>query len=533
MKISITVIGLTFILFIVILSITYLTIDGFAPDVCRSLTDSTTCLNTADCNWDSTSNACFPCSAMRDCSSCAATNKCGWCTDIQQCVISNRMGLPTGNICSDVNYVTVGGKCPFKLSSNPVTSGTVGVPGPTGPQGPQGDKGPIGPIGPIGPQGISGEMGPFGPPGPPGANGATGLQGPIGPMGLPGMTGPIGPSGPSGSPGSPGAPGAPGAPGPAGPTGPVGPEGPKGLDAVLPDNIVAKTIKLGNRWIIEPETEGDGALVFRDLTTGGDNRYAMWAGKSQDFSGIQKPVIVSGPILNLDGASFTSGGTTWGAVTGNNWTITGSPKTTSTTDGTTAVVLTNSITGGGGTFSGWKFTPVPLVINITNVMDQTGIPNSSITSFTFDIWVKPVGDGVLISEMGQAGNPNIGYHTEILGFVSGAIKAGYWTNGGLYSVTLGPYVANNWIHIAYSYDNSTGNMVGYINGSQVITGINKKAAPGTSFFALCAGDGTNMGNGSACNATVGALKIYGSALSQAQVRQNYNALCSRFGLVAL
>ena len=530
MKVSITVIGLTFILFIVILCVSYLSIDGFATNVCTPITDSTTCLNTADCNWDSTKNACFSCADIQDCSKCAATNKCGWCTDINQCVISNRMGLPTGNICSDVNYITVGGKCPFKLSSNPVTSGTVGVPGPTGPQGPQGDNGPIGPVGPIGPQGI---MGPFGPVGPAGAAGGVG---PIGPMGLPGITGPIGPigpAGPPGSPGSPGTPGSPGAPGAPGPAGPAGPAGPKGADAVLPDSIVAKSIKLGSRWIIEPETAGDGALVFRDLTTGGDNRYAMWAGKSQDFSGIQKPVIVSGPILNLDGASFTEGGSTWGAVTGNNWTITGSPKTTPTADGTKSVVLTNSITGGGGSFSGWIFTPIPLVISITNVMDQKGIPNSSISSFTFDVWVKPVGDGVLISEMGQAGNPGAGYHTEILGFVSGVIKAGYWTNGGLYSLTLGPYVANSWTHIAYSYDNFTGNMVGYINGSQVITGINKKAAPGTSFFALCASDGTNMGNGSACNATVGALKIYGSALTQAQVRQNYNALCGRFGLVAL
>jgi hypothetical protein len=257
----------------------------------------------------------------------------------------------------------------------------------------------------------------------------------------------------------------------------------------------------------------------------------MWAGKSQDLpiTGPAAIVPVGGSVLNLDAATFVSGSATWSPVTGNTWTTTGTLTTRKTPDGTSAVVFNTGITGGGitGTFPNIRF--VPIIATITYAMDMTGIPAATINSFTFDIWINPTRDGVIISEMGQS-QVNAGYHTSIIEAVGGAIKVGYWTNSGLYTVSLGNYTVNQWMHLAYSYNNASGDLIGYINGGQVVKGNAKKVAPATSYFATCAADGTNMGNGGAMNASLGAIKIYGSALSSAQVRQNYNALCARFGL---
>ena len=530
MKVSVPIIGLILLLLAVLIHVTYFQTESFNTTICSPITDSTQCINKADCNWDPAERKCMACSEIADCNACAATNKCGWCTDINQCVTSNRTGLPVGNICSDINYVKIGDRCPFKLSSNPVTNGALGIPGPTGPAGARGDVGPMGPTGPMGPQGavgIDGRDGKVGPQGLAGPEGKPGPEGKTGAQGLPGLTGPPGAAGASGAAG---APGTAGPAGPAGPSGPMGPTGPKGEDGVVPQNIVATSIKLGNRWIIQPETEGDGALVFRDLTTGGDRRYAMWAGKSQDLpiAGPAPIVLVGGAVLNLDGATFVSGAATWSPVTGNTWTTTGTLTTTKTPDGTTAVVFNTRITG-GGFLGGWPPRFDPIVVTTTYAMDMTGIPAATISSFTFDIWINPARDGIIISEMGGA-QVNAGYHTSIIEAVGGAIKVGYWTSSGLYTVSLGNYTANQWMHLAYSYNNASGDLIGYINGGQVVKGNAKKVAPATSYFATCAADGTNMGNGGAMNGSLGAIKIYGSALSSTQVRQNYNALCARFGL---
>ena len=43
-------------------------------------------------------------------------------------------------------------------------------------------------------------------------------------------------------------------------------------------------LRLGNRWIIREEgTNSYEALVFRDLNSGGDKRYAMYANRYVDL----------------------------------------------------------------------------------------------------------------------------------------------------------------------------------------------------------------------------------------------------------
>lgn len=217
------------------------------------------------------------------------------------------------------------------------------------------------------------------------------------------------------------------------------------------------------------------------------------------------PIVTTSLVLNLDAGTYTSG-TSWAPTVGNTWTLYNSPTTAICPGGSNVFVFNGS----------------------SYAMDQTGIANSLITSFTMDMWINPTQDGVLISEMGQGGGPNNGYHTENMGLVGGNVLCGYWCCP--FSYSLGAYTVNKWLHVVYTYDNSTGNTVGYLNGIQTASGNSSKSPPGTSFFAMAAAEGTSFGNSSGYNGQIGAYKIYGIPLTAAQVKQNYNALASRFGL---
>jgi hypothetical protein len=226
------------------------------------------------------------------------------------------------------------------------------------------------------------------------------------------------------------------------------------------------------------------------------------------------PTVVTGALVSLDAVSFTSGASSWPALIGNTWTTNGTITKAATSGGSSALV-----------FTGAQY-----------VMDQTGIQNSTMASHTIDIWIYPAQNGVVMSEMGQSGAPSTVYHAARINLVSGSIRVGFWA-GSIYSFSLGSYTANNWVNITYSY--SGGSLVGYVNGVQIATGSSTWSSPtvlgnGTaSYFAVAAADATNFGNGSAFVGHVGAVKIYGSALNATQVKQNYNALCGRYGLPSI
>jgi len=112
--------------------------------------------------------------------------------------------------------------------------------------------------------------------GAPGATGATGGTGDHEHHEHADGTGPTGPTGPTGHVGEKGAAGAAGVVGAAGPSGPQGPAG-----AFDPSKTTGP-LKIGSRWVIEEEANNQ-ALVFRDTQSGGDKRYALWAGNSRDL----------------------------------------------------------------------------------------------------------------------------------------------------------------------------------------------------------------------------------------------------------
>jgi hypothetical protein len=215
------------------------------------------------------------------------------------------------------------------------------------------------------------------------------------------------------------------------------------------------------------------------------------------------PIVSRGLILNLDASTYTSG-STWTALVGNNYTLYNTPTTTTAPGGQTV-----------------------LVFNGTNqyAMDQTG--TSATTTFSFDIWFYATTNGNVVSEMGQSGSPNAGYHVASFQLVGGLIRVGFWT-GTATSISLGSYTANTWTQVSWTY--SAGTLTGYVNGVLANTGSQTKSAPTTSFYAIGALEGTNFGTSSYFSGRIGAMKMYNVVLTADEVKQNYNAFAaSRFG----
>jgi len=220
------------------------------------------------------------------------------------------------------------------------------------------------------------------------------------------------------------------------------------------------------------------------------------------------PVVVATNLLtNVDAASYSSG-STWTALTGNNYTVTGSPTTVATPGGPNAMV-----------FAGSQY-----------AQDQTGVSTATTFSYTIDVWFYAAAgaSGCIVAEQGGVGVPN-GWNDAFVA-VDGAnvVNVGFWNGSTTYKVSCGSYSANTWTHVSYTYSISTNAIIGYVNGVQVATATNTKVWPNTNRICMSLGGQANPNTN--FTGRIGAFKWYNVILSATEVKQNYNALASRFGL---
>lgn len=222
-----------------------------------------------------------------------------------------------------------------------------------------------------------------------------------------------------------------------------------------------------------------------------------------DIKNGKNPVIYTTNLVeNLDASTYTSG-STWTALVGNNYAITGTFTKTSTPGGSTAIVLDGS----------------------SYAQDQTGIAASTLYLYTLDLWFYSAA-GQSASIVGEGGQANLGgWNVTVISVESNTVSVGFWI-GGVYRLSVGSYTANTWTHVAYSYNNTTGAVVGYFNGQRVATGSATKQWPSTVFYTT----GGGMNPFGSFTGRIGAFKVYTTVLTDSQVNQNYNALKSRFGL---
>jgi hypothetical protein len=216
-----------------------------------------------------------------------------------------------------------------------------------------------------------------------------------------------------------------------------------------------------------------------------------------NWTNIQPPPVVSGMLLNLDAASYTSG-LTWTALTGNNYTVSGTLTTNSY-----AVILNGT----------------------AYAQDLTGILSSTMFSYTLDVWFYAAANasGSVIGELGQAALS--GWEVTLISIATNTISVGFWT-GSFYKLSVGSYTANTWTHVSYSYNSSTNAVIGYVNGVYVSTGTATKTWPTRVYLTT----GGRAAQSTSFTGRIGAFKVYNSVLSAADIKQNYNALAGRYGL---
>jgi hypothetical protein len=221
-------------------------------------------------------------------------------------------------------------------------------------------------------------------------------------------------------------------------------------------------------------------------------------------------LVTSGLVLDLDAAkvaSYPGTGTTWYNISGNN--------------------LTGSLVN-GPTFTGIG-KQAAIVFDGTN--DYTVFPTSSLFSFTnanFSVgcWFKSTQNIQYAGFLGQISQPVIvsGWSLQLH---QGKIQM--WLDSVLYPTPL-TYNDNNWHYALATISNiSTGNLIIYVDGTQVYSTTVPNYTTNTSTYPLWVGGWTG-GTSYLYNGSLSNVQIYNRILSATEITQNFNALRGRYGI---
>jgi hypothetical protein len=237
-------------------------------------------------------------------------------------------------------------------------------------------------------------------------------------------------------------------------------------------------------------------------------------GSFDEFTG--NPIADSSLMVWLDPAqdrSYVGSGTGWGDLSPNfkDYTLFNAPTFSSSTN------------GGVITFNGASSQYAQHATTLFN--------STTFNTYTMNLWVYPTAAGNIISVCGQS-TINTGYHYSGIEITAGGlISFGQWT-GAMTTIATSQRTLNQWYNLVITYNGTTA--TAYVNGTSVGSSAISWSSPGAStFFALMATDSTNMGTTGYASGSIGTFMAYNRGLSAAEVTQNYNATCRRYGLASL
>jgi hypothetical protein len=232
-------------------------------------------------------------------------------------------------------------------------------------------------------------------------------------------------------------------------------------------------------------------------------------------------------------------------------TVTPTPSVTSTGITTTNIILeyntfnTSSYNGTGttifdisgnvrnGTITGsptWTtnyFTFVDDYIATTNL--SSAIPSAN-EAHSVELWAYPTDNGVLV-QYNNTTSPNTSYHFSAIEIVGGNLEVGLW-NGSAISSTgnIGAVSSNQWHQIVLTYDGSVckGYIDGVYKGSVNVAWSSPMDASQAFYMNFGYSTITSQGDGTTFNGRFGIMRVYNSALTDAQVLSNYNSTLPTF-----
>jgi hypothetical protein len=148
------------------------------------------------------------------------------------------------------------------------------------------------------------------------------------------------------------------------------------------------------------------------------------------------------------------------------------------------------------------------------------------------LWAYMTDNGVLVSEQGQT-TLDGGWYDSQIERVAGTLRFSVWSNNPGFASTVATSL-NTWYYIGFTYDGTT--LRAYVNGSAAGTGTYARQSPYVDgggaglHYALAAGTGTNLGDGTYSNMRLGGFQVYNIALTAEQVLTNFQAGRSRYGV---
>jgi len=151
---------------------------------------------------------------------------------------------------------------------------------------------------------------------------------------------------------------------------------------------------------------------------------------------------------------------------------------------------------------------------------------------TIDIWLRPTENGVVINEQGSITAPT--WFVSQLEIVNGILRTGLWNGSAIISTPLGAVQLGNWQNYTISYDGAR--LRGYINGalmnSLAVIKVNPWSENQEYHLSVMGGTslGFNLGDGTRLAGNFGLMRVYKSALSQSEIRDNFNATRSKYSV---
>ena len=234
------------------------------------------------------------------------------------------------------------------------------------------------------------------------------------------------------------------------------------------------------------------------------------------------PIVTSGLVMYLDAASsksYTSGSLIWKDLTG------------TTLSGSIVNSLTSSLDGGGC-----------IVLNGINSYINTNLQTTSSftsnSSFTVSTWVKfnatqAVLSGLVCNQRYQSeGSPGgFGLVTQTGNIVSINLTKNDGTGILSYQTLAAIAVSTgSWLNVAYTYNSGSGTVTGYINGIQRNTTTSATYKWTSEARNTLIGTNTQGSWQNFSPYSIAQVTIHNRDLSTSEVKQNYDALKTRFNL---
>ena len=224
-------------------------------------------------------------------------------------------------------------------------------------------------------------------------------------------------------------------------------------------------------------------------------------------------IVRDGLALYLDAAntkSYPGSGTTWTDISGkgNNGTLTNGPTFSSDNLGSIVFDGSNDHIGSIGTAT------------------DLGINDTS-SSFSYSVWFKTGGTSeYYMFDNYDGSSQDISFRLD-----AGKLELYLRGSGGFINATrYGSYTLNAWNNAVYNFDSSTSpdTFTAYLNG--INTGSSTANFSGNFESGSSFRIGMRPAGGGLFPGSMACVMLYNKSLTEAEVKQNYNALKGRFGL---